>query len=75
MENQSISAHVLNLSTVWMVGGRLHVQAAVSREILPGIPFGEMICRLQRRYGRCDLSRCSCNDSSEELHGLSFRLH
>ena len=74
MEYQSVSAQVLNFSTILMVGGRLHVQATVPREILPGIPFDEMLAVLQRRSGLCDVSRCSCGDSIEELHRLFCRL-
>jgi len=74
MEYQSVSVQVVNFYTLLTVGGRLHVQAAVPREIIPGIPFDEMLAGLQIRSGLCDVSRCSCGDSIEELHRLFCRL-
>jgi len=38
-ENQSVSAHVLNFSTVWMAGGRLHVQTDCTRSVGCSVGF------------------------------------
>ena len=69
MENQSVSAHVLNLSTVWMIDGRLHVRLCTQRNT------SQVSRSVRWSVGFKDLSRCSCGDSNEELHRLFCVLH